>query len=531
MNSKYQQMFLNNLQEKWEVFQEQQWNVDTDEVVRFFHQIAGTAGTIGLEEISKAAADKLRKIEKDPESVHFKKSVEWLLHIGNVTQTGVPQSLNISTVQTRQRGVLFLVDEDPLCLLYMRESLEHIGYHVVALTDPAAAFEQFYDIEPDCILLDMQSNREHTFEAISQYLDVMNQHFVPIILMSYDDSKENRLLAYESGADDFFVKNIEADELSLRISRHVQKKTMINRYRYMDELTKVYNKSYTEVAYNQFYYDLNQHETSFCMVLVTIDQFKEVNERYGHLKGDQLLITAADFLSGYINGNEVIIRHDGASFLLFLREKYAKGAQQRVKQIINDFSDLWAQGISEELILSMSSGLVKLEEKEKQLASALESVTKALAHAKHQGGNQLVVAGDHLGTIQKKINIAIVDDDEILRNILVRLITKIFAQKDYDVQVEAFREGISFLASDSYQQDIPCLVILDRMLPRLDGLSVLKRLKENPLFNTYVLMLTNRKNEEDIILALQSGADDYLTKPFKYEDLESRVAMLVKRMV
>jgi len=531
MNSKYQQMFLNNLQQKWEDFQEQQWSVDKDEVVHFFHQIAGTAGTIGLKEVSQIAADKLRKVEKDPDSIHFKKSVEWLLHIGNGIQNDDHQLISVSTIQTRQRGVLFLVDDDPLCLLYMRESLESIGYHVVALTDPAAAFEQFYDIEPDCILLDIESNRDNTFKAISQYLEVMNQHFVPIVLMSHDDSKQNRLLAYQSGADDFIPKNIETDELGFRINRHVQKKIMINRYRYMDELTKVYNKSYTEVAYNQFYYDLEQHDTSFCMVLITIDQFKEVNERYGHLKGDQLLIMVADFLMGYINGNEVIIRHDGASFLLFLREKYAKGAQQRIKQIINDFTDLWVEGISDEVILSLSSGLAKLEEKEKKLASALEGVTKALAHAKHQGGNQLIVAGDHLGIIRKKINIAIVDDDEILRNILVRLITKIFDQKDYDVQVEAFREGLSFLGSDIYQQDVPCLVILDRMLPRLDGLSVLKRLKENPLFNTYVLMLTNRKNEEDIILALQSGADDYLTKPFKYEDLESRVAMLVKRMV
>ncbi|CEH36215.1 response regulator transcription factor [Romboutsia lituseburensis] len=71
------------------------------------------------------------------------------------------------------------------------------------------------------------------------------------------------------------------------------------------------------------------------------------------------------------------------------------------------------------------------------------------------------------------------------------------------------------------------LIILDVMLPDLDGFSILKRIRE--ISNVPVLMLTAKNSEEDKIIGLRTGADDYLTKPFSINELTARVDSLIRR--
>jgi DNA-binding response OmpR family regulator len=78
-----------------------------------------------------------------------------------------------------------------------------------------------------------------------------------------------------------------------------------------------------------------------------------------------------------------------------------------------------------------------------------------------------------------------------------------------------------------YQQNPPDVIILDWMLPGLDGLEVLRRLRQTA--PTPVLMLTARDEEADRVLGLEVGADDYLTKPFSMRELLARVRALLRR--
>lgn len=84
-------------------------------------------------------------------------------------------------------------------------------------------------------------------------------------------------------------------------------------------------------------------------------------------------------------------------------------------------------------------------------------------------------------------------------------------------------EGLWLAESNPYD-----VIILDLMLPKLDGLSVLKRLREQGL-NTHVLILTARETVADRVQGLKAGADDYLTKPFALEELLARVEALIRR--
>jgi DNA-binding response OmpR family regulator len=92
-------------------------------------------------------------------------------------------------------------------------------------------------------------------------------------------------------------------------------------------------------------------------------------------------------------------------------------------------------------------------------------------------------------------------------------------------QVAHAADGMAGIAL--FERERPDLVILDWMLPRLDGLEVLRRLRQaGP---TPVLMLTARSEETDRVVGLELGADDYLTKPFGMRELVARVRALLRR--
>lgn len=86
-------------------------------------------------------------------------------------------------------------------------------------------------------------------------------------------------------------------------------------------------------------------------------------------------------------------------------------------------------------------------------------------------------------------------------------------------------DGVSAL--QAHTTELPALVILDWMLPELDGLEVLRQIRQTS--STPVLMLTARGQETDRVVGLELGADDYLTKPFSMRELIARVRALLRR--
>ena len=121
-----------------------------------------------------------------------------------------------------------------------------------------------------------------------------------------------------------------------------------------------------------------------------------------------------------------------------------------------------------------------------------------------------------------KHRILICDDDPLL----IEFISFRLKAKGYEVITAA--DGEEALSSVLDEQ--PSLIVLDAMMPRLDGFEVLSRMKSNAAMSHIpVIMLTARKGEKDIVSALERGADDYLVKPFIPEELLARLSRLLSR--
>ena len=113
----------------------------------------------------------------------------------------------------------------------------------------------------------------------------------------------------------------------------------------------------------------------------------------------------------------------------------------------------------------------------------------------------------------------LVDDD------LNLLDTLAFNLRNAGYQVITAPDGASALEQAGVQN--PDLIVLDLMLPEVDGLVVCRSLRQKS--NTPILLLTARAGELDKIIGLESGADDYLTKPFSLGELQARIRALLRR--
>jgi len=118
--------------------------------------------------------------------------------------------------------------------------------------------------------------------------------------------------------------------------------------------------------------------------------------------------------------------------------------------------------------------------------------------------------------------VAVVDDEkDILELVILHL-------KKAGYRVKGFSNGNDFLRFIS--QEIPDLIILDLMLPDLDGLKLCTLLKREPKWNSIpLIMLTAKTEETDRIVGLEMGADDYVTKPFSPKELVARVKAVLRR--
>jgi DNA-binding response OmpR family regulator len=118
-------------------------------------------------------------------------------------------------------------------------------------------------------------------------------------------------------------------------------------------------------------------------------------------------------------------------------------------------------------------------------------------------------------------DILVVDDEESVVEVV-----SLYLRRD-GFQVRLASDGRQAL--DEIQAKLPTLVVLDVMLPELDGLEIMRRLRADPSSDIPVILLTARSQEVDRIYGLELGADDYVTKPFSPAELVSRVKAVLRR--
>ncbi|MGD6818847.1 response regulator [Metabacillus sp. 113a] len=536
---KYKAKLLENIRTQLKL-----WNTGTDEIkplelYKFLHSLAGTAPTIGLQKIGDAATGLTKKLEdKGKESWSASEVKSFLFPLLSIAYdedyADVTENTHSQKTFAEEKDLIMLIDDDPALLMYLKDELEKEMFTVMAFTEPNKALKAFFDLDPSCVIIDVHMQESSGLEILEEFKRYTNFRFIPAVMISVDHSKETRMKSYELDADDFILKPFDMDEFILRVRRLVNKKNNMKELIMLDELTRVYTRKHLAPSFKRMADQMNREGQPFTAALIDLDHFKSVNDTYGHLTGDKVLIGFAEMVKQNLRSGDLPFRYGGEEFLVLFPRTDVETADQVLQRILKQFMEQSFKTEKKSFNVSFSAGIASASSSE-GLEKVIAAADLALYQSKSAGRARITRSVSALAELPAKrhLRFAIVDDDPIIRTILTDLFKKSRLNRKFQLDIDTFADGLDFLDSQWHkkQRDSSSIVILDGIMPGMDGIEVLKEIKNLSNHDRFtVVMLTNRTSEEDVAQALKYGADDYLTKPFKLAELELRIRHLIKKV-
>lgn len=517
--------------------------VEEKDIYRFLHNLKGTAGTIGLIEVA-ALAESTMFFFTDTSDKSWTVE-EWggylypFLPIFNEGATTNPkladsQQKKSDNLTDPQKYEILLIDDDVDLVAFFKESLEKQSYYVSIALSAERGLKIFYESKPDLILLDILLPDQSGMEVLNQIVGKANKERIPIIMISSEYSKALQMQAYSLGVMDFIKKPVDMDLFLILIQNRFKLKTEWQKSIIVDELTGAFNRKHFNQTLKQLIADFKRTERTFSLALIDLDYFKKVNDTYGHLIGDEVLQIFAEIVQGSIRIEDTFCRYGGEEFALFLPNTDASSAKLVIERIQERFSLQEFQVKHETFHVTFSSGITEIIKSDVEADKLVEEADQALYIAKFAGRNQTIVYTDQLSAnrLDSILNVIIVDDDALIRRIVTTQFSTWKPSNIAKVQISSYANGLDFLQSDWYSANEKYIIMLDGVMPDLDGVEVLERIRNDyPAVNILVIMLTGRTNQSDIVHALQTGADDYVIKPFHMKELLLRIERLAFRFL
>lgn len=524
----------------------QEWSelseVNEKDIYRFLHNLKGTAGTVGLQEVEQFADATLPYFMES--SLKNWSIEEW----GDYLYPLIPlfnqdSSVSLGSVKTLDKkgnddalphNDILLIDDDVELVAYLKESLEKQNYYVSIALSAERGLKIFYETKPDLILLDILLPDISGIEVLNQIIGKAKKERIPIIIISGEYSKATQLHAYRLGVMDFLSKPVDIDLFLALIKNRFELKREWQESIIVDELTGAFNRKHFNQVMKQLICDFKRTERVFSLALIDLDYFKKINDTYGHLIGDEVLQSLSELVKGSIRMEDTFCRFGGEEFAVFLPNTDASSALTVINRIQEQFAatDFFAK--NEVFHVTFSSGISEVTEAENIADKIVEEADQALYASKDAGRNQTTLYTDHLSSTKKHsvLNVIVVDDDALIRKIVTHQIDTWEPEDIGEVNISSYANGLDFLQSDWYSIDEKYIILLDGVMPDLDGVEVLERIRKTyPEVNILVIMLTGRNNQADIVHALQMGADDYVVKPVHMPELLSRMERLAHRFL
>lgn len=303
---------------------------------------------------------------------------------------------------------ILVVDDDKLNLSAARKVLSG-EYKVIPVVRGTQVLSYLENEECDMILLDISMPEMDGFELLRKIRTMENGKDIPVIFLTADNDTETETRCFKEGAIDFIVKPfvptvmqsrigraLELEELRRGLADKLEKKTRevsdIRSKSYQDVLTGLWNRAYTENAVNE----MISQEKKGALFMLDMDNFKAINDNYGHIAGDETLKVFAGTLKKFAGEGDILCRIGGDEFMIFVKGVTEKSElSSRAADIISDFQKKFA-ALSFEIECSVSIGIAQTPEDGLEFNKLYNSADKALYYVKQNGKNAYHFFSDKL---------------------------------------------------------------------------------------------------------------------------------------
>ena len=294
---------------------------------------------------------------------------------------------------------ILIVDDNRLNLIAAKNVLNDV-YSVSSVLNGEEALEYLERESCDLILLDINMPDMDGFEVFEKLRAMEKTKEIPVIFLTADNDANTETHCFDCGAIDFIAKPfvpavmrsrisrvLELEELRKNLADRLEKKTQevtdMKSKSQKDALTGLWNRSYTEDAVNKLFAE-GSHGA---LMMIDMDNFKAINDNYGHIEGDETLKMFAETMRDYSKDGDVLCRIGGDEFVAFVRSAKSKSELSNLAADI--LSDL-CRKLDEckfDTNSSVSIGIAQFPDDGTDFKDLYNAADKALYYVKQNGKN------------------------------------------------------------------------------------------------------------------------------------------------
>ncbi|GAB1256398.1 GGDEF domain-containing protein [Aurantivibrio plasticivorans] len=284
----------------------------------------------------------------------------------------------------------------------LKFELEDDGHEVFSLDNGQACLDSVADVNPDVILLDIMMPVLDGMSTLRELKGRTATRDIPVIMISANDVDEQIINALDMGAHDYvnkpFVYPILAARMrsALRLQESQRLLALANqslaKLASQDPLTGVYNRRYFFDRAASEFSASKRHERSMGLIMLDVDNFKALNDKYGHTMGDTALAQLCHTAGQLIRAGDFIGRMGGEEFAICCPETDLPGIQsmaERIRRTIEKQSICYGE-LS--CCMTVSLGVTHNLESDTHFEQLYERADQLLYQAKEQGRNRVIAA-------------------------------------------------------------------------------------------------------------------------------------------
>ena len=279
-------------------------------------------------------------------------------------------------------------------------------YEVLVALDGESVFEIVEENRLDLILLDIMMPYMDGYEVCRRLKLNRNTKDIPIIFITAKTDEASIERAYDVGGFDYVTKPFKPKELRAKVKLQLQLQKLIKELEASqkelkflastDPMTELYNRRYFSTISKHILDLAKRDATPTSIIMLDIDNFKNVNDTYGHKVGDDVIISLAKLLQKFTRKSDIACRFGGEEFVILLPETAINGASVIAEKIREATEHSTVNSMENNtLTFTISLGIAQIDpEEESDIEASIHRADTALYAAKRGGKNRVYIKND-----------------------------------------------------------------------------------------------------------------------------------------
>lgn len=314
---------------------------------------------------------------------YFKKPVDCGVLANRLSQLINPEQ--------KEKTRVLIIDDEIVLAEHYAETLRQASMIVEILDQPANVIPAISRLRPDLILMDLYMPVCTGLELTSIIRQIEAYQGIPIVFLSTEPVKEKQHNAMFLGGDDFLQKPISDTDLVYAVSHRAERFKSLNALMVRDSLTGLLNHATLKSQLETLQARAVRKHSNLCFIMIDIDLFKAINDRYGHPKGDVVIRSLAHLLQKRLRTSDIVGRYGGEEFAVILPDTELTSAFEIIDDLRTNFEKITHYHEDSVFNATFSAGLAATTSQCCSMQDLIDQADQALYIAKHQGRNRIAM--------------------------------------------------------------------------------------------------------------------------------------------